>query len=91
MLYLYHFTLLIIYCLLNLVMTPSNMMTYMNDIEKLGGTNFAKWKFDLMLILAIMDIYHSFREDKLEEPVTEGDNDFTLAHYKAEYEKAKAQ
>jgi hypothetical protein len=72
-------------------MTPSNIMTYMNDIEKLGGTYFAKWKSNLMLVHAIMGRDHSFREDKPKELVTEGDNDFTLAHYKTEYERAKAQ
>jgi hypothetical protein len=71
-------------------MTPSNMMTYMNGIEKVGGTNFSKWKFDLMLILAIMDRDHSFLEDKPEEPVAEGDNDSTLAHHKTECEKVNA-
>jgi hypothetical protein len=79
------------YYLFNSVMTPSNIMTYMNGIEKLGGTNFAKWKGDLMLVLAIMDRDHSFREDKPEEPVAQGDNDSTLAHHKAEYEKVNAQ
>jgi hypothetical protein len=44
-----------------------------------------------MLVLAIMDRDHSFREDKPEEPVAQGDNDSTLAHRKAEYEKVKAQ
>jgi hypothetical protein len=34
-------------------------------LRSLGGTNFAKWKYDLMLLLA-MDRDHSFREDKLE-------------------------
>jgi hypothetical protein len=63
----------------------------MNGIEKLVGTNFAKWKGDLMLVLAIMDRDHSFREGKSEEPVAQGDNDSTLAHHKAEYEKANAQ
>jgi hypothetical protein len=71
-------------------MTPSNIMTYMNAIEKLGGTNFAKWKSDLMQVLAIMDRDHSFCEEKLEESVAEGDNDSTLAHRKTEYENAKA-
>jgi hypothetical protein len=85
------FDLLIIYYLLNSMMTPSNIMTYMNGIEKLGGTNFAKWKSDLMLVLAIMDRDHSFHDDKPEEPVAEGDNDSTLTHCKAEYKKAKAQ
>jgi hypothetical protein len=36
------FALLIMYYLFNSVMTPSNIMTYMYGIEKLGGTNFAK-------------------------------------------------
>jgi hypothetical protein len=44
-------------------------MTCMNGIEKLEGTNFAKWKADLMLVLTIMDRDHSFHEDKPEEPV----------------------
>jgi hypothetical protein len=66
-------------------------MKYMNGIEKLGGMNFAKWKSDLMLVLAIMDRDHSFHEDKPEEPVAEGDNDSTLAPRNTEYEKAKAQ
>jgi hypothetical protein len=85
------FALLIIYYLLNSVMTPSNIMTYMNGIEKLGGMNIAKWKSNLMLVLAIMDRYHSFCKDKPEEPVIEGDNDSTLVHHKTEYEKVKAQ
>jgi hypothetical protein len=79
------------YYLLNSAMTPSNIMTYMNGIEKLGDTNFAKWKSDLMLVLAIMDRDHSFREDKPEELVAQGDNDSTLAQCKTEYEKVKAQ
>jgi hypothetical protein len=53
--------------------------------------NFAKWKADIQMILAIMDRDHSFREDKPIEPVAEGANDTTLALQKAEYEKAKAQ
>jgi hypothetical protein len=65
-------------------MTPSNIMTYMNGIEKVGCTNFSKWKSDLMLILGIIDRDHSFHEDKPEEPVAEGDNDSTLAHCKTE-------
>jgi hypothetical protein len=44
-----------------------------------------------MLVLAIMDRDHSFREDKPEESVAQGDNDSTLTHRKTEYEKAKAQ
>jgi hypothetical protein len=72
-------------------MMPSTIVTYMNGVEKLGRTNFAKWKSDLNLILAIMDQDHSFREDKPTEPVAEGDNDSTLAMRKAEYEKTKAQ
>jgi hypothetical protein len=72
-------------------MTPSNIRTYMNDIEKLGGTNFSKWKFVLMLFPTIMDRDHSFCEGKPKEPVAEGDNDSTLAHRKSEYEKVKAQ
>jgi hypothetical protein len=70
---------------------PSNIVTYMNGVEKLGVTNFAKWKSDLKLTLAIMDRDHSFREEKLVEPVVEGDNDTTLAMRKTDYEKAKAQ
>jgi hypothetical protein len=84
------FVLLIMYYLFNLVMTPSNIMTYMNGIEKLGGTNFANWKGDFMLVLAIMNRDHSFCEDKPEEPMAQGDNDSTLTHRKAEYEKVKA-
>jgi hypothetical protein len=52
--------------------------------------NFAKWKTDIQKIMAIMDWYHSFREDKPVEPVAEGVNDTTLTLRKAEYEKAKA-
>jgi hypothetical protein len=72
-------------------MVPSNIITYMNGVEKLGGTNFAKWKAGLKLILTIVDRDHSFREDKPIEPVAEGDNDTTLATRKTQYEKAKAQ
>jgi hypothetical protein len=71
-------------------MTPSNNVTYMKGVEKLGGTNFAKWRADLKLILAIMDRDHSFREEKPLEPIPKGDNDITLAMKKTEYEKAKA-
>jgi hypothetical protein len=71
-------------------MTPSNIVTYMNGVEKLGGTNFAKWKVDLKLILAIMNRDHSFREDKPIEPVADGDNDTTLATRITKFEKAKA-
>jgi hypothetical protein len=71
-------------------MMPSNNVTYMKGVEKLGGTNFAKWRADLKLILAIMDRDHSFREEKPLEPIAEGDNDTTLATKKTEYEKAKA-
>jgi hypothetical protein len=53
--------------------------------------NFAKWKADIQMILAIMDRDHSFREDKPVELVAEGANDTTLVLRKAEYEKAKAQ
>jgi hypothetical protein len=53
------------------------------------GTNFDKWKSDLMLVLAITDTYHSFHEDKPKELVAEGDNDTTLAPLKTEYEKVK--
>jgi hypothetical protein len=38
-----------------------------------------------MVVLAFMDQDHSFREEKPEEPVAEGDNDSTLAHRKTEY------
>jgi hypothetical protein len=85
------FALLNMYYLFNSVMMPSNIMMYMNSIEKLGGTNFAKWKGDLMLVLAIMYRDHSYRKEKHEELVAQGDNDSTLAHCKAEYEKAKTQ
>jgi hypothetical protein len=58
------FVLLIIYYLLNSVMMPSKIMTYMNGIEKLEGMNFAKWKSDLLIVLAIMDRDNSFSKDK---------------------------
>jgi hypothetical protein len=80
------FALLMVYYLLNSVMTPSNIMTYINGIEKLRDMNFAKWKSDLMLVLEIMDSDHPFREDKPKGSVAEGDNDSTLAHRKTEYE-----
>jgi hypothetical protein len=38
-----------------------------------------------------MDQDHSFREERLVERVTEGDNDTTLAMRKAKYEKAEAE
>jgi hypothetical protein len=74
------FTLLIIYCLFNSVLTPSNVVTYMKGVEKLRGrgANFTKWKSELMLIFAIMDRDNSFHEDKL-VPISEGDNDTTAA------------
>jgi hypothetical protein len=72
-------------------MTPSSIASYMNGVTKLGGMNFAKWKTDIQMILAIMDRDHSFREDKPVEPIVEGANDTTLALRKAKYEKAKAQ
>jgi hypothetical protein len=56
-----------------------------------GRVNFAKWKADIQMILAIMDRDHSFCEDKPVEPVAEGANDTTLALQKADYKKAKAQ
>jgi hypothetical protein len=59
------FALLIMHYLFNSVMMPSNIMTYMNGIEKLGGTNFAKWKGDLILVLVIMDRDHSFTKTNL--------------------------
>jgi hypothetical protein len=73
-------------------MTPSSIASYMNCVMKLG-VNFAKWKADIQMILAIMDRDrdHSFREDKPVEPVAEGANDTTLVLQKVEYEKAKAQ
>jgi hypothetical protein len=86
-----HFTLLTIYCLFYSVMTPSSIASYMNGVTKLRGMDFAKWKADIQMILAIMDRGHSFREDKPIEPVAEGANDTTLALQKVEYEKAKAQ
>jgi hypothetical protein len=51
-------------------MTPSSITSYMNCVMKLG-VNFAKWKADIQMILAIMDRDrdHSFREDKPVEPV----------------------
>jgi hypothetical protein len=62
-------------------MMHSNIVMYMNNVEKLGGeTNFTKWKCELMLILAIMDRYHSFREEKHVVFVVEGENDATLVH-----------
>jgi hypothetical protein len=72
-------------------MMSSNIITYMNSVQKLGGTNFAKWKADLKLILTSMDRDHSFREDKPLDPIAEGDNDTTLAKRITEYEKAKTQ
>jgi hypothetical protein len=53
--------------------------------------NFAKWKADILMILAIMDQDHSFCENKPVEPATEGDNDTTLAIWKVDCEKAKAR
>jgi hypothetical protein len=44
-----------------------------------------------MVILAIMDRDHTFRENKPAEPVVEGDNDTTLVLRKADYKKAKGQ
>jgi uncharacterized protein with ATP-grasp and redox domains len=52
--------------------------------------NFAKWKADIQMILAIMDRDHSFHDDKPVEPVVEGANAITLVLSKADYEKAKA-
>jgi hypothetical protein len=72
-------------------MMPSTVVTYMNGVEKFRGTNFAKWKADLNLILAIMDRGHSFGENKPIELIVEGDNDSTLAARITEFEKAKAQ
>jgi hypothetical protein len=53
--------------------------------------NFAKWKADIKMIMAIMNRDNSFREDKHVEPIAEGDNDTTLALLKADYDKVKAQ
>jgi hypothetical protein len=89
--FLCHFTLLTNYCLFYSVMMPSNIITYINDVDKLEGMNFVEWKADIKIILAIMDWDNSFCEDKPIELVAEGDNDTTLALQKAEYEKAKAQ
>jgi hypothetical protein len=90
--YLCHFFNLTNVCLIFYsVMAPSNIVTYMNGVEKLGGTNIAKWKADLKLILTIIDRDHSFRENKPVEAVVEGDNDTTLAARITGYEKAKAQ
>jgi hypothetical protein len=86
-----HFTLLTIHCLFYLAMTPSSIASYMNGVTKLGGVNFAKWKADIQMILAIMDQDHSFREDEPVEPIAEDANDTTLVLRKAEYEKAKVQ
>jgi hypothetical protein len=44
-------------------MMLSSIVTYMNGVEKLG-VNFAKWKADIKMILAIMDQDHSLCEDK---------------------------
>jgi hypothetical protein len=86
-----HFTIPTIHCLFYSVMASFSIASYMNGVMKLGGMNFAKWKADIQMILAIMDQGHSFREDKPVEPVAEGANDTTLALRKAKYEKAKAQ
>jgi hypothetical protein len=86
-----HFTLLTNHCLFYSVMTSSSISSYMNGVTKQEGMNCAKWKADIQMILAIMDQDHSFREDKPIEPVAEDANDTTLAFWKAEYEKAKAQ
>jgi hypothetical protein len=58
----------------------SNIVMYMNGVEKPGGggKNFTKWKADLMLIVAIMDQDHSFHEDKHVEP--KGDNETSPWH-----------
>jgi hypothetical protein len=50
-----------------------------DTLKRPPAMNFAKWKADIMMILTIMDRDHSFRENKLVEPVAEGDNDTTLA------------
>jgi hypothetical protein len=71
-------------------MTPSSITSYMNGVVKLG-VNFAKWKANILMILAIMDRDHSFHENKPIEPIDEGGNDTTLALRKANYEKVKAQ
>jgi hypothetical protein len=72
-------------------MTPSNIASYINGVTKMGQVNFAKWKADIQMILAIMDWDNSFREDKPIELVAEGANDTTIALRKDDYEKAKAQ
>jgi hypothetical protein len=77
-----HFTLLTNHCSFYSAMMPSTIASYMNGVTRLGGMNFAKWKADIQMILAIMD------QDK---PVAEGANDTTLSPWKADYEKAKAQ
>jgi hypothetical protein len=60
-------------------MMPSSIVTYINGVDKPEGMNFAEWKADIKIILAIMDRDHSFCEDKPIEPIVEGDNDTTLA------------
>jgi hypothetical protein len=39
--------------------------------------NFAKWKADIKMIMAIMDWNHSFHENKPVELIAEDDNDIT--------------
>jgi hypothetical protein len=51
--------------------------------------NFDRSKADILMILTIMDQGHSFCENKPIEPVTESDNDTTLALQKADYENLR--
>ena len=70
-------------------MTPSNIVSYMNGVETLGGNNFGKWKQEIMFILAVMDRDESFHEERPVAPTANGDNDPTLVERSKEYEKAK--
>jgi hypothetical protein len=44
-----------------------------------------------MLVLVVVDMEHSFREDKTVQHVANGDNDTTFVNRKSAYETDKAQ
>uniref|UniRef100_A0A0E0KLG7 Retrotransposon Copia-like N-terminal domain-containing protein n=1 Tax=Oryza punctata TaxID=4537 RepID=A0A0E0KLG7_ORYPU len=52
----------------------AGLMHYIRLIKPLDGSNYAKWKADVLLNLGILDYDYAIREDHPEEP-------FTVEHY----------
>nr|XP_009785691.1 PREDICTED: uncharacterized protein LOC104233928 [Nicotiana sylvestris] len=58
------------------------MTTQLNSIESLTSSKYMKWKYDVEIVLGLMDLDFALTEKKLVEPITT-----STADEKAKYEK----